>query len=84
MPRFPTMGQISSRCEPGKADSSAGVRQYHYPAHLHTYANNTVAYLSTTQQYHKFTLMSPRFHTMSGVECELWYRFTNRTVNHAQ
>jgi len=23
MPRFPTMGQISSRCEPGKADSSA-------------------------------------------------------------
>jgi len=84
MPRYPTMGRISSRCEPGKADSSSSLRQYQYPAHIHTYANNTVAYLFTTQLYQKFTLVSPRFHTMSGVAYELWYRLTNRTVNHAQ
>jgi len=84
MPRFPTMGQISSRREPGKADSSASLRQHQYPAHIHNHANNTVAYSFTMQQYHKFTLVSPRFRTMSGVECQLWYRFTSRTVNHAQ
>ena len=84
MPRFPTMGQISSRSEPGNADSSASLRQYQYPAHIHTHANKTVAYLFTTQQCQKFTLVSPRFRAMSGVEYELWYRFTNRTVNHAQ
>jgi len=82
--RLPTMGEISSRCEPDKADSSVRLRQYQYPAHIHTHANNPVAYISTTQQCHRFTLVSPRFRTMSGVEYEPWYRFTNRTINHAK
>jgi len=82
MPRFPTMGRF--RVDASLAKPIPPLRQYHYTAHIQTHANNTVTYMFTTQQYQEFTLVSPRFRAMSGVEYEPWYRFTNRTVNHAQ